>query len=123
MFEYEGFEISELVAEYSIHHLHAPRDMVVKVYQYPTGKFEARCNYSYWGPNQAGPYQRSVPDADTKEEAVKSALRRMMMDHRDDFADYQFAWVKVDDPNETVVLGSGEVVSREEYLRDRNVAL
>ena len=122
MFEYEGFEISELVAEYSVHRLHAPRDMVVKVYQYETGKFEARCNYSYWGPTQAGPYQRSVPDANSKEEAVKDALRRMMMNHRDDYEDWQFAWVKIDDPAELVVLGSGDIVSKEEFLASRKKA-
>lgn len=123
MFEYQGFEINELVAEYSVHHLHAPRDMIVKVYLYPTGKYFARCNYSYWGPEQATSYQRSVPDADSKEEAVKSALQRMMMNHREDYADYQFAWVKVDDPHETVVLGSGEVVTKDEYLRNREGSL
>jgi hypothetical protein len=119
MFEYAGFEISELVAEYSVYHPQGPRDMVVRIYKYPSGKFEARCNYSYWGPDQIGPYHRSVPDANSKEEAVKSALQRMMMNHQEDYADYQFAWVRVDDPQETVVLGSGEVVSKEEFLRMR----
>lgn len=118
MFEYEGFEISELVAEYSIYRQDAPRDMVIKVYKYESGKYEGRCNYSFWGPEQAGPYQRSVPEAETKENAVKAVLRHMMSFYNGTLSKDKYAWVK-DDPAQTIVLGSGEVVSKEEYLEMR----
>ena len=118
MLEYEGFEIGEVVAEYSVYRQDCPHDMVIKVYQYESGKYEGRCNYSFWGPEQAGPYQRSVPESATKEDAVKAVLRHMMSFYRDTFDKDKYAWVK-NDPNGTIVLGSGEVVTRDEFLESR----
>lgn len=117
MFEVDGFEVFEIVAEYKIFHPNAPRDMTVKVYQYETGKYEGHCSYSYWGPGQMGPYQHSVPRSDTKEGAVKDVLHSLMLHHEKKFSADQFGWVKIDDPQKLVVLGSGEVVSQDDFLK------
>lgn len=118
MFEYEGFEVAEMVREYHVFREDAPRDMVIKVYRYGSGKYEGRCNYSFWGPDQAGPYQRSVPESVTEDDAVKAVLRHMVSFYNPSYSKDQYAWIK-DDPQETIVLGSGEVVSKEEFLAMR----
>ena len=56
-----GFELSKIVATYNAYIGKGPKDLEIEVVEYPSGKFSAKSNYSYWGPDQADAYQNNNP--------------------------------------------------------------
>jgi TIR domain. len=109
-------EISRIVESVLVSYHRAPQDLNVDVIEFASGTYMGNCNYSFWGPEQAGPYKSLHPQI-SPIAAVNDALSGIHSFDSSDYPDRLVFWVG---DSEIIYDGEGQQVTIEEAHRRRN---
>jgi hypothetical protein len=111
----DGFDVTKSGTGYDILSTYAkcPKDMHVDITKSKSGQYCAKCNYSFWGIKQFGPYQHNGYH-ETEESALKSLLRSLKEYFNPGFTDTQYCWVPKPSTG-FVVLGSGATATIKQF--------
>lgn len=102
-----------LVGTFKVMYPRAPDDLKVDIWQTRNElvPYVGVANYSYWGPDQGGPY-RSTHGGKTIEDAFNDAIRGFFTFDRDDYPNELAFWVKDGTSGELLFDGNGNQVDR-----------
>ena len=117
--DYKGFELEKIVATYKIYREDAPKDLTIEVVQYQSDKYSAYSTYSFWGPEQADSYQNNNP-CNSEIEAVKHVIRSLNMFFKSSYKRNEYCWVPFRSNSDKVILGTGEVMARKDFMKKRS---
>lgn len=112
------WEDVELVDQYvaKIEQYRNITDMEVSIIYHPDNPlnlYEGICNYSFWGPSQAGPY-RSIHGCDSKEAAFEDAISGLRSYDKEEYPNEVVFFVKLKGGEVIYLDGNGDQVSLDE---------
>ena len=85
-------EIEHLVTTFYISYNRAPKDLKVEILQsFKNGLFTGKCNYAFWGPDQADPY-RDLHSYPSVEQALAFSINGIRHNDNPDYPNDLVFW-------------------------------
>lgn len=109
-------EVSLISKTFKIYYYRAPQDFQIQIIQMDSNFYYGLSNYSFWGPDQASPYQSMHPQSNELE-ALNDALDGIKAFDSSEYPDELVFWVS---ENNEIYDGCGNKVTLEEAYRRRD---